>query len=231
MLAFALGREVAVDFYECDPAVLNSCEMLRHVCESAAGSAGATVLKSHFHNFTPQGTSGVVVIAESHFAVHAWPEYRFAALDMFTCSEKVDFTVAAEEFASGVRAASHAVRTALCRGEFDNGSLKKFDSIEMGPDHFSATPSWERVYNSLKTPIGMSAEVDLIDCANLQARGVFIDRFGIAGSDVVIRRNPLRGTVNIDMFKNSFFEPRTVAEAALEEFAASRYTLQVNLRQ
>ena len=52
----------------------------------AAVSAGATILHSHFHHFTPNGgVSGVVVLAESHISIHTWPERDFAAIDIFMC--------------------------------------------------------------------------------------------------------------------------------------------------
>ena len=53
----------------------------------AAKTAGATVVKTVFHHFSPHGISGVVVIAESHLAVHTWPEHGYASIDIFTCGE------------------------------------------------------------------------------------------------------------------------------------------------
>lgn len=55
---------------------------------NAALIAGATILHSHFHHFTPNGgVSGVVVLAESHISIHTWPERDFAAVDIFMCGE------------------------------------------------------------------------------------------------------------------------------------------------
>ncbi|HEY5301361.1 MAG TPA: adenosylmethionine decarboxylase [Acetobacteraceae bacterium] len=52
----------------------------------AAEAAGATILHSHFHHFSPDGgVSGVVVLAESHISIHTWPERDFAAIDIFMC--------------------------------------------------------------------------------------------------------------------------------------------------
>lgn len=52
----------------------------------AALAAGATILHSHFHHFSPNGgVSGVVVLAESHITIHTWPERNFAAVDIFMC--------------------------------------------------------------------------------------------------------------------------------------------------
>ena len=54
----------------------------------AALTAGATILHSHFHHFSPNGgVSGVVVLAESHISIHTWPERDFAAVDIFMCGE------------------------------------------------------------------------------------------------------------------------------------------------
>jgi len=54
----------------------------------AALAAGATILHSHFHHFSPNGgVSGVIVLAESHISIHTWPERDFAAVDIFMCGE------------------------------------------------------------------------------------------------------------------------------------------------
>jgi S-adenosylmethionine decarboxylase proenzyme len=58
--------------------------------KKAALSSGATIINSVFHTFNPHGVSGVVVIAESHLAIHTWPEYGYAAIDVFTCGDVVD---------------------------------------------------------------------------------------------------------------------------------------------
>ena len=62
----------------------------------AAEKAKATIVNATFHTFNPFGVSGVVVIAESHLAIHTWPEYNFASLDVYTCGEEVDPWIAFE---------------------------------------------------------------------------------------------------------------------------------------
>jgi len=57
---------------------------------NAALEAGAEVREFVFHKFSPQGVSGVVVISESHLAVHTWPELGYAAVDVFTCGDTVN---------------------------------------------------------------------------------------------------------------------------------------------
>lgn len=57
---------------------------------NAALDSGAEVRECVFHKFSPQGISGVVVISESHLAIHTWPELGYAAVDVFTCGERVN---------------------------------------------------------------------------------------------------------------------------------------------
>lgn len=76
--------------YECDPEILNDFDTIRSSMLEAAELAGAHIVGDTFHRFSPHGVSGVVVIAESHLSIHTWPEYRYAALDLFTCGDTVD---------------------------------------------------------------------------------------------------------------------------------------------
>ncbi len=62
---------------------------------SAARDAKATIVDVSFHEFNPFGISGVVVIAESHLTIHTWPEYDYAAVDIFTCGDIIKPEVAA----------------------------------------------------------------------------------------------------------------------------------------
>lgn len=87
---FTLGRHLLAEFYDCDPNVLNNVNLIERVMTEAADKAGATVVTKNFHHFSPYGVSGVVVIAESHLAIHTWPEHGYAAVDLFTCGDSVD---------------------------------------------------------------------------------------------------------------------------------------------
>jgi S-adenosylmethionine decarboxylase len=64
--------------------------MVRHTMLNAAEETGATVIGEIFHQFSPQGVTGVIAIAESHLCIHTWPEYAYAAVDIFTCGEGFD---------------------------------------------------------------------------------------------------------------------------------------------
>ncbi len=85
-----LGNHLLVELYECDSLKLNNQDQLERILNEAVRISGATALKTSFHKFAPQGVSGVIIIAESHFTIHTWPEYGYAALDIFTCGERID---------------------------------------------------------------------------------------------------------------------------------------------
>ncbi|MHB1127621.1 MAG: adenosylmethionine decarboxylase [Bacillota bacterium] len=86
----ALGRHVLAEIYGCEFDVLNDIKKVEEIMVNAALEAGAEVREFVFHKFSPQGVSGVVVISESHLAIHTWPELGYAAVDVFTCGDKVD---------------------------------------------------------------------------------------------------------------------------------------------
>lgn len=86
----ALGNHILVEFSGCTPEIMNDVAAIEKGMVDAAETAGATVINSTFHHFSPYGVSGVVVIQESHLAIHTWPEYGYAAVDLFTCGDQVD---------------------------------------------------------------------------------------------------------------------------------------------
>ncbi len=86
----ALGIHLLIELWSCNTQKIDNLDYLEKIMSQAAEVAGATVLKTAFQDFNPQGVSGVVVIAESHLTIHSWPEYGYAAVDIFTCGSKVD---------------------------------------------------------------------------------------------------------------------------------------------
>lgn len=86
----ALGRQILVEFYGCNEEVLTDTERIRETMLEGTRRSGATLISDEFHTFSPHGVSGVVVIAESHVTIHTWPEFGYAAIDIFTCGETID---------------------------------------------------------------------------------------------------------------------------------------------
>lgn len=93
---YALGAHLLVELKDCNPSLLKNLEEVRDALVSAAKQAKATIIDLSFHEFSPYGISGMVVIAESHFSIHTWPEYGYAAVDIFTCGDVIKPEVAVD---------------------------------------------------------------------------------------------------------------------------------------
>ncbi|MFA5366967.1 MAG: adenosylmethionine decarboxylase [Dehalococcoidia bacterium] len=112
----ALGQHVILELHDCDRKALSNCEFLRETLLEACRRAGATILGNSFHVFSPyDGVSGVIIIAESHLSIHTWPEYRYAAVDIFACGDSLHPEKAVEFMVSELKAGNHSV-TELKRG-------------------------------------------------------------------------------------------------------------------
>lgn len=84
----ALGTHLLLDLKDCNPDILDDLHFIKQAMLDAAEEAGATVVGETFHKFHPIGVTGIIAIAESHIGIHTWPEYGFAAVDIFTCGEE-----------------------------------------------------------------------------------------------------------------------------------------------
>lgn len=111
----ALGYHLLLELHDCAPACLDSPPEVESIITAAAREAGATVVTATFHHFSPHGVSGVLVIAESHIAAHTWPEYRYAAIDAFTCGDASLLERVEQLLVAGFQAQSHQ-RTIVQRG-------------------------------------------------------------------------------------------------------------------
>jgi S-adenosylmethionine decarboxylase len=91
----ALGTHLLVELRDCNAEIIKDLEKVKNIMVSAAREAQATIVDISFHEFNPFGISGMVIIAESHLSIHTWPEYAYAAVDIFTCGDIVKPEVAA----------------------------------------------------------------------------------------------------------------------------------------
>jgi S-adenosylmethionine decarboxylase len=110
-----LGLHVLLDLAGCPADRLSNREALAAAMRDAAISCGATIVGEVFHRFTPEGVSGVLLIAESHLSVHTWPERGVATLDVYTCGEEFDALEAARRLAFAL-GATESHTTCVRRG-------------------------------------------------------------------------------------------------------------------
>lgn len=80
-----VGTHVIADFWGAH--VPESKQELKSILWEAAEKAGGTPLKFSAHKFHPHGITAVLILSESHIAIHTWPEFSYVAVDAFTCGK------------------------------------------------------------------------------------------------------------------------------------------------
>lgn len=131
-----LGRHILIEFYNCDEEILKNPTLIKEHMNEAAKIANATIVESVFHHFNPYGVSGAVIISESHLAIHTWPEYGYAAVDVFTCGDKIDPWIAFK-FLEDVFKSDRSESIEVPRGMVDkirNYSKKELGKITFKPE-------------------------------------------------------------------------------------------------
>ena len=142
-MSTALGNHILVEFMNCEPHIMNDVAAIERDMVGAAQKAGATVINSTFHHFSPYGVSGVVVIQESHLAIHTWPEYGYAAVDLFTCGEMnawISFDHLKECFGAKSYSALEMKRGSvnlLTRNDFDISTMRQKAAEWRNPEFFT----------------------------------------------------------------------------------------------
>lgn len=122
-----LGRHILAEFFDCDSNILNNLELIEKNMTQAAVECGAHIVQSCFHMFNPHGVSGVVIISESHLAIHTWPELGYAAVDLFTCGENCDPKVAYDFLKTAFASKSGSY------SELRRGMLTPADTVQKQP--------------------------------------------------------------------------------------------------
>lgn len=160
----ALGRQMTVEFYDCKSATLTDAAQLEKVFLHAAEVSGAHVVDSVFHSFQPQGVSGVVVISESHFAIHAWPEHDYAAVDLFTCGSGVDFDLAVKAIAAGMGSGYWIISSLVNRGIIGENGVERLVPVIENENSRGLQLSWKSRYDHTCAR-AMSSSIDVYGCA------------------------------------------------------------------
>ena len=115
------GLHLTADLRGCaSSALLCDADALRALCRVQVQAAGLTPVRELFHPFgAGQGVTGVVLLAESHLALHTWPELQGATLDVYVCNAAADNSERARQLMQGLLSAfsaAHAERHEIHRG-------------------------------------------------------------------------------------------------------------------
>ena len=118
------GLHILAEFHACEGErpLLRDARMLAALCRRACGEAGLVVVAEAFHQFAAAGATGALVLAESHLAIHTWPELNAVTLDLYVCNYSQDNRAAAETAYGALRAElkpKHLIRRDVFRGGID----------------------------------------------------------------------------------------------------------------
>jgi S-adenosylmethionine decarboxylase len=118
------GIHLLGEWYGCaaDMPEMTHADALRAACLRLATASGMTIVGDSFHQFAPTGVTGTVLLAESHLAIHTWPEHGFVTIDVYVCNYTTDNTAKAERLFHSMQEALRPQRykfQALHRGGSD----------------------------------------------------------------------------------------------------------------
>ncbi len=78
------GKHLLIEMWQCNN--ISSAEYIKEILREAVTACSATIIDVHTHTFSPyDGVSGIAVLKESHISIHTWPEFKYAAIDIFVC--------------------------------------------------------------------------------------------------------------------------------------------------
>lgn len=105
-----LGEHYICDLSGCNQELLMDSDRAYALFATAVRESGLTVLDEGFYKFSPYGFTGFLLLSESHASLHAWPEYGYCAVDLFTCNLTIDLTPLVENLKSLFGAESYTLR-------------------------------------------------------------------------------------------------------------------------
>jgi S-adenosylmethionine decarboxylase len=92
-----LGEHFICDFSDCNQELLLDGDRARDLFTQAVRDSGLTIVSEGFYKFSPHGFTCFLLLAESHASLHAWPEYNYCAVDLFTCNLHMDINPLVQE--------------------------------------------------------------------------------------------------------------------------------------
>ncbi len=84
-----MASQLLVDLYACDKELLNDLDRLKEIAHRVISEIHSEIVEECVHQFEPIGITYIAVITTSHFSIHTWPEHGYAAVDIFSCDEKL----------------------------------------------------------------------------------------------------------------------------------------------
>ncbi len=119
-----VGIQVVSELYGCNPEIISRKEIIGPILDKIVEEVGLTVITHRHHQFEPEGVTSFYMLAESHLALHTWPEYGYVALDVFTCGDRSKALEATRKIAKALGAKDVKERVILRGVEEFEPSIK-----------------------------------------------------------------------------------------------------------
>ena len=127
------GISFLLELYECPADVLDNEAVIRTTIQEAVGDASATLLEQVSRRFDPQGVTALAVLAESHISIHTWPEFGYAAVDVFTCGTRALPQRACDHLIEVLKPGRHRLQ------RIERGRELRIPNAEFAPKPIAAT--------------------------------------------------------------------------------------------
>ena len=163
------GLHLTADLYDCAclASLLRDSAALSEACVKFATNAGLTVVGEHFHTFAEAGgVTGLVLLAESHLAIHTWPELNAVTLDVYVCNFRDDNS-------SKAQALMDALVALFSPGNINRNSLLRGASATR-PDALTLewlTPEITHGFTTHRPPVAIQSEYQRIEWHDTKAMG------------------------------------------------------------
>jgi len=122
-----LGTHLVIDAWHCPADLLNDPERIRTAILDAVTAGEATLIDFCVHQFSPHGVTATATLAESHIAIHTWPEYGYFAADLFFCGR------------GNPRKAAEHLETALQAGQVNRREFERGFEPSVSVDNSSVS--------------------------------------------------------------------------------------------
>ena len=127
-----LGHHYILELYGCPHDLLSNVDYVSKTMHDVASAGNCNVLSNEYHQFDPYGVSGVTLISESHLSIHSWPQFGYAAVDFFFCSDEVLVDAMIARLKEGFK--STDIKVEVCH----RGMRLFDDNPDMGEDSLGA---------------------------------------------------------------------------------------------
>ncbi|MDD3437364.1 MAG: adenosylmethionine decarboxylase [Candidatus Gastranaerophilales bacterium] len=102
-----------IDFWGCDTEQIESIDFWKETLFNAANEGELEVIDSLFHKFEPQGFTALLLLATSHLSIHTWPEDKYVACDLFSCSGEKNAEKAVEYLLKKIKHNKYKLKKAI----------------------------------------------------------------------------------------------------------------------